>query len=62
MTKLIQRITQADDLNIKNTTTVEIVLPELDATKSVTRNCHADDVQIIHKNDNITETVFYPKV
>ena len=37
MTNPIQQSTQADDLNIEIMTTVEIVLPELDATKNVMR-------------------------
>ena len=54
MTKPVQWSTRAGDLNIKNTTAVKTVQSELDATKSVTRNCHVYDRQRIHKNDNIT--------
>ena len=38
-------------------TTTEIILSELDATKSVTIHCHVDDAQLIHKTDNLIETV-----
>ena len=38
------------------------ITPELDATKSVTRNCHIDDAQRIHKNNNILDMIFYQKI
>ena len=57
MTNPFQGTTQVGDLNIKNKTTVEIVLSKLDATKIMTRNCHVDRTQIIHKSYNILETI-----
>ena len=41
------------DLNIKYTTSVYILLNELDATKSVTRNFYTENVQRINEKNNI---------
>ena len=61
MTNTIQWINQTGDLSIKNTSTVEIVLPKLDMTKIVMRNCHVYYTQRINNNDNIIDTMFIQK-
>ena len=38
-------------LKYEFTSKVEIVLPELDATKIVTYNFHVDDLQVTHRYD-----------
>ena len=48
MTNMIQGSTQEGGLNIKNMTTGEVVLPELDVAKRATSNFHIDYKQGIH--------------
>ena len=57
ITNLVKRSTQAGELNIINTTTVEIKLPELDDMKIMIINFHVDDAQIIHNKNNTRDNI-----
>ena len=48
MTKPVRRSTQGGDFNINQRSKVQIVLPEIYATKSVTWNFHMNDSQVPH--------------
>ena len=43
-------------------TTVEIVLPKLDAKKIMTINCHIGDVQRIHNNNNTRDDIIWGNI
>ena len=47
--KHVRRITQRGDFNNNFTSKVGIVLPEIDATKTVTWNFHVNDLQGYHR-------------
>ena len=49
MTKSVRWITQGGDLHTNSKSKVELVLPKLDAMKSITWDFQLDDFQVNHK-------------